>query len=106
MHTSKTILIESLTMDDKEDYYKKLKVTLDETTQFPSKYLYKFIIPNDDVKLKLIKDVFNYGGAVIDTKLSKTGKFISVSILIEMQSSDEIISKYISLGDIKGLISL
>jgi len=93
-------------MDDKEDFYKKLKITLDDTTEFPSKYLYKFIIPNDDVKLNQIKDVFNYGGAVIDTKLSKTGKFISVSILIEMQSSEEIISKYHAIGHIKGIISL
>jgi putative lipoic acid-binding regulatory protein len=93
-------------MADKEDFYKKLRITLDETTQFPSKYLYKFIIPNDDLKLNIIKDVFNYGGAVIDTKFSKTGKFISVSILIEMQSSDEIISKYHEVGHIKGLISL
>ena len=93
-------------MDNKEDSYKKLKETLDETTQFPSKYLYKFIIPNDDLKLNQIKDVFNYGGAVIDTKLSKTGKFVSVSILIEMPSSDEIISKYHAVGHIKGLISL
>ena len=43
-------------MDDKEDSYKKLKETLDETTQFPSKYLYKFIIPNDDLKLNQIKE--------------------------------------------------
>lgn len=93
-------------MEKKEDFYKSLKITLDETTQFPSKYLYKFIIPNDDLKLNEIKDVFNYGGAVIDTKLSKTGKFISVSILIEMQNSNEIISKYHAVGHIEGLISL
>lgn len=93
-------------MENKEDFYKKLKTTLDETTQFPSKYLYKFIIPNDDLKLNQIKDVFNYGGAVIDTKPSKTRKYISISILIEMQSSEEIISKYHDVGHIKGLISL
>ena len=73
-------------MDNKEDIYKKLKATLDDTTKFPSKYLYKFIVPNNELKLNQIKDVFNYGGAVIDTKPSKTGKFISVSILIEMQN--------------------
>ncbi|MDC9721480.1 MAG: DUF493 family protein [Urechidicola sp.] len=50
--------------------------------------------------------MFNFGGAVIDTKGSKTGKYTSISILIEMQSSDEIIKKYIEVGKVKGVISL
>lgn len=93
-------------MAENKDFYKKLKITLDETTKFPSKYLYKFIIPNEETKLKQVQDVFNYGGAVINTRTSKTGKFISVSILIEMQSSDEIISKYLELNNVEGIISL
>jgi len=93
-------------MDKKEDFYKKLKNTLDETTDFPTRYLYKFIIPNDEDKLKEIENVFNYGGAVITTKPSKTGKYKSISILIDMKSSDDIISKYVEMGKIKGVISL
>ncbi|MCK5815653.1 MAG: DUF493 family protein [Flavobacteriaceae bacterium] len=93
-------------MDEKKDIYKKLKETLDETTTFPTKYLYKFIIPNEAFKLKQIENVFNYGGAVIDTRPSKTGKYVSISILIEMQDSNEIISKYKEAGTIKGIISL
>ena len=93
-------------MEEKKDVYKKLKETLDETTTFPTKYLYKFIIPNEVPKLKQVQDVFNYGGAVIDTRPSKTGKYISISVLIEMQSSSEIISKYEEVGTIKGVISL
>lgn len=93
-------------MDEKKDVYKKLKETLDETTTFPAKYLYKFIIPNETSKLKQVQDLFNYGGAVIDTRPSKTGKYISISVLIEMQSSAEIISKYEEAGTIKGIISL
>lgn len=93
-------------MDEKKDIYKKLKETLDETTTFPTKYLYKFIIPNEASKLKQIENVFNYGGAVIDTRPSKTGKYVSISILIEMQDSNEIISKYKEAGTIKGIISL
>lgn len=93
-------------MEDKKDFYKNLKAKLDETTVFPAKYLYKFIVPSDEDKVKGIEDIFNFGGAVITTKASKTGKYKSVSILIEMNSSDEIISKYEEVGKIKGVISL
>ena len=93
-------------MSDRNDEYKKLKETLDDTTEFPSKYLYKFIVPNADGKVEQIQNIFNYGGAVINTRPSKTGKFMSVSILIEMPSSDSIIDKYKELDDIEGIISL
>lgn len=93
-------------MENKEEFYKKLKSTLDETTRFPTKYLYKFIVPADKDKVDKIHDVFNFGGAVIDTKSSKTGKFKSISILIKMSSSQEIIDKYKEVGQVEGVISL
>ncbi|MCF6279365.1 MAG: DUF493 family protein [Flavobacteriaceae bacterium] len=93
-------------MDKTPEIYKKLKLSLDEAMTFPSNYLYKFIIPKDDKKMKMIENIFNHGGAVITTKPSKTGKYTSISILIEMSSSDEIISKYVEIGKIEGIISL
>lgn len=93
-------------MDDKKDFYKSLKEKLDDTTTFPSKYLYKFIVPADEKKVAAIESIFNYGGVVIDTKSSKTGKYTSISILMEMQNSDEIIKNYEEVGMIKGVISL
>ncbi len=93
-------------MEKKEDFFKKLKTTLDQTTVFPASYLYKFIIPNDQVKLKKIENIFNYSGAVITTKPSKTGKYISISINMMMKNSASIISKYEEVAKIKGVISL
>ncbi len=93
-------------MDDKQEQFKGLKEKLDESTTFPAKYLYKFIVPANQSKAEEIEAIFNFGGAVIDTKDSKTGKYTSISILIEMQSSDQIIEKYLEVGKIKGVISL
>ena len=93
-------------MEGKHEYYKGLKEKLDETTTFPAKYLYKFIVPANQSKVEAIEAIFNFGGAVINTKNSKTGKYISISILIEMHNSDQIIEKYIEVGQIKDVISL
>jgi len=93
-------------MDKKEAFYKKLKKELVETTTFPSKYLYKFIIPSSGEKVKQVEAVFNHMGAVITKKSSKTGKFISISILVVMQNADMVIEKYRSVEKIDGIISL
>ena len=93
-------------MEDKNEDFKKLKEKLDETTTFPAKYLYKFIVPGDGDGVKEIEAIFNFGGAVITTTPSKTGKFVAVSILIKMQSSAQVIEKYLEVGAVKDVISL
>jgi putative lipoic acid-binding regulatory protein len=93
-------------MSEREEFYEKLKNTLDDTTTYPSKYLYKFIVPNDKLKIEKIHKIFNFEGAVINTKRSKTGKFISLSILVKVDNSEIIIEKYKEIDQIEGIISL
>jgi len=93
-------------MKDQDKFYKKLKVNLEETTKFPSKYMFKFIIPADEAKSKMINDIFNFTGAVINTKPSKSGKYKSLTILVKMNNADEVITKYKEVGTIEGVISL
>ena len=93
-------------MDKTEEFYNKLKSSLEETTNFPSEYMYKFIIPTDDAKLKQIEDMFDNLGAVINTKPSKTGKYKSLTILVNMNSADEVIAKYKDVAQVEGVISL
>ena len=94
-------------MKDKgEEFYKKLKVQLDDTTAFPADYMYKFIVPTDNNQVEEVQEMFNEGGAVINTKKSKTGKYISVSVVINLPNSDEVINYYKKAEKIKGIISL
>ncbi len=93
-------------MKDQNEFYKKLKINLEETTKFPSKYMFKFIIPADEAKSKKINDIFNYTGAVINTKPSKTGKYKSLTILVKMKDADEVIIKYKEVATVEGVISL
>lgn len=93
-------------MEDKNEFYNKLKIQLDDTTVFPADYLYKFIVPTTENQVVEVEDIFDNTGAVINTKKSKTGKYVSVSILLKVTSSDEIISYYEKAEKIKGIISL
>lgn len=93
-------------MQKKEDFYKNLKVKLEETTTFPTKYMFKFIIPTDKNKLDGIENMFNHLGAVINTKKSKSAKYTSVTIIVMMKSVKEIIEKYTEVDTIEGVISL
>jgi putative lipoic acid-binding regulatory protein len=90
-----------------DEFYKKLKEQLLETTNWPSEYLYKFIVKSDTNKIGQIEDLFNNTGAVINTIPSKTGKYTSVSINVIMKDPDAVISKYIEVtNNVEGVISL
>ncbi len=93
-------------MSKESDFYEKLKKSLIETTEFPTIYMYKFIIPNVDEKFKQIESVFDNMGAVINSKPSKTGKYTSLTILVKMISADDIITKYQEVSKVEGVISL
>jgi len=93
-------------MSKQSEFYDKLKVSLEETTTFPTNYMFKFIIPTDKDKFTQIDNMFNKLGAVISSKSSKNEKFTSLTILVDMKSADEIIEKYKEVGMVEGVISL
>ncbi|MFN0729211.1 DUF493 family protein [Polaribacter gochangensis] len=93
-------------MSKKEDFYLKLKDSLEATTKFPSAYLYKFIVPANGNQVLEIEELFKEKLAKITSKESKTGKYVSVSIKVILSSSEEVISYYRKAEKIEGIISL
>ncbi len=93
-------------MQDRKEFYENLKNQLDDTTKFPADYMYKFIVPTEEGQTEEVQKLFDKGEAVIKTKKSKTGKYSSVSIVLKVKSSQEVISYYIKAENIKGIISL
>jgi len=93
-------------MSDKSEFYTKLKGQLEDTTDFPADYMYKFIVPTDGNQLAEVESLFDNKGAIINTKNSKTGKYVSITIVLKLNSADEIISYYTKVEKIKGIISL
>lgn len=94
-------------MDKKtEEFYDRLKTELDMSNTWPALYLFKFIVPTDIEKIKQVELAFDCMGAVIKTTQSKTGKFTSVSVDVQMKDSQEVIDKYIEVSVVEGIISL
>lgn len=91
---------------DTKDFYERLRTELNNSNTWPSKYLFKFIVPTDQEKIKKVENAFNSMGAVIETKNSKTGKYTSISIDVQMPNAQKIIDKYLELSTVKGIISL
>jgi putative lipoic acid-binding regulatory protein len=95
------------TTPNPDEFYKKLKIQLEDTNEWPSEYLYKFIVTSSTEKTVKIESLFDNTGAVITTKESKNGKYTSVSINVIMKDPDAVIAKYIEVADnVEGVISL
>jgi putative lipoic acid-binding regulatory protein len=95
------------TEQNPEEFYKKLKDQLYDTSVWPSEYLYKFIVPSDNEKIATIEALFDNLGAVIHTKESKNGKYTSISINVRMINPEAVIEKYKEVAEkVEGVISL
>jgi putative lipoic acid-binding regulatory protein len=93
-------------MSEKNEFYAKLKSQLEDTSKFPTDYLYKFIVPSTKNQVLEVEALFDGTGAVIHTKKSKTGKYVSVSIVLNVSSSEKVIEYYKKAEKIEGIISL
>ena len=89
-----------------QEFYDRLKEQLWENSKWPSNYLYKFIVPTDEDKIKAIHKIFDNDGAVIESKQSKKGTYTSVSITVNLENPDEVIKKYKEVSVIEGITSL
>ncbi|MDE5423938.1 DUF493 family protein [Ancylomarina sp. DW003] len=88
-----------------QEKYQKLREQLIESTQWPSLYMFKFIIPNKDEKLEAVKAMFP-AGTKFAFKTSKDIRFISITVKIKMKNADEVISIYAQANKIEGLLAL
>jgi uncharacterized protein len=69
---------------------------------WPSFYMFKFIVPRD--KESEVFAIFN--NEDVATKLSKNGKYISITSYRYMNSEDEVVDIYKEAAKIQGVIAL
>jgi uncharacterized protein len=86
------------------DQFDRLKELLDRQN-YPSVYLFKFIIKKDPGKMVEIKKCFDET-AEFEMHASKNGNYISVNIKQMMLDSEDIIRRYRQVGKIKNVLAL
>jgi hypothetical protein len=84
------------------DKSKQFKQVLDEHHQWPCPYVYKFIVPTDN--LGKFNELFPE--EALETRLSRTGKYTSVTMTSTMCSADEVMAIYERAARVPGIMSL
>ncbi len=87
-------------------FYDRLKEELNKTEKWPLKYMYKFIVPNQEGNEQKVKSAFEGKKYDFHKNFSKSGKYLSLTFITEENSSDDIINRYRSLEGIEGLVAL
>ena len=82
--------------------FKAFQEKLDNEHKWPSTYMFKFVVPK--VKANELKAILSKES--LQTKDSKTGKYVAFTMKKLMNSSDEVIEIYRRIGKIEGLIAL
>ena len=91
-------------MDSKD--IERMKASLDQNHEWPSIYMFKFIVPSDNEKIAQVEALFNSDTAELKMNQSKNGKYTSITAKEVMTSADEVLECYSKAKNIEGLISL
>ncbi|HLW15496.1 MAG TPA: DUF493 family protein [Flavobacteriaceae bacterium] len=93
--------------DKSKEFYENLKAQLEDYTDWPAPYLFKFIVPTDKRKIQQILSFFeDIPNAKAKTRTSTKGQYTSVSIEAVIESADVVIEKYEKVSVVEGLLSL
>ncbi len=84
------------------DKFQKMKALLDDQHDFPCSYTFKFVVPAD--KIETLENLVKEGSQ--SRRPSSSGKYISLTIVMEVNSSEHVIEVYERVQVIEGLISL
>lgn len=88
-----------------EERLDKIKSSLDDVYDWPSLYMFKFIVPTISGKYESLMELFP---KEVDsyTKMSKEGKYTSITIKEVLMSSDDVLNRYKAVQKIGGIIAL
>ncbi len=85
--------------ENNKNFYKNLKQLLDDTSTWPSEYIYKFIYSSKSENIEILRDIFKASNADFKIKTSRNGNYTSVSVKIIAKNPDLIIENYKKVAD-------
>lgn len=88
--------------DDARD---RMRKALDQVHQWPSVYMFKFILEPDESRLGRLLSLFPPEAEVL-RKYSKAGKYLGLTVREVMMNADEVVARYDQAAGIEGVIAL
>ncbi len=88
--------------ESQAEQWDSFKELLDEVNDWPSEYVFKFIVPK--AGLASMQELFNEKEIVV--RASARGNYLSITLRETVESADEVVAVYKRVGDIDGVISL
>ena len=88
-----------------EEELNRFKEKIEESINFPSVYMYKFIVESELRKIALVENLFD-ADADIHIKESTNGRYTSITSKVVVVSIDEIMDIYKKASEIQGIIFL
>lgn len=85
--------------------YNNLREKLLENKKWPLVYMFKFIVPNTDDKVNMVKSKLPKNGK-LSFKHTKSLKHVSITCLASMNSADEIVDITIDISTVDGVMVL
>ena len=89
-------------MGTDEKKLKQLKQLLDDQHDWPTEFMFKFIVPQD--KEQEVKSIFPYQN--VSLNFSRNGRYVSITVTLIMESAEAILEVYNAASKIEGIIAL
>ncbi len=90
---------------ENEEAKNRLRERLNEVHQWPSVYMFKFVLEPDDAKLDALLVLFPKESEVL-RRYSAGGKYVSITVKEVMMNADEIVARHDKASAIPGVIVL
>lgn len=92
-------------MEEDQERLNQLRARLNEIHEWPSVFMFKFVLPNEEAKLEQLRQIFSES-AEFKSRLSSKGNYISMTIREMMLDADDIFDRYRAASSIENIISL
>ena len=86
--------------------FEKLRKDLEKYQEWPSDYIFKFIIDNNHNKREELLSKFDLTQCRLSSKESSNKKYVSLTLIMHMNNANEVIDRYMEVSKIDGIISL
>jgi putative lipoic acid-binding regulatory protein len=90
----------------KDSSYEVFKQKLIEVEQFPTLFVFKFIVPTAENAKSKIEKIFEHPSTKINTKNSGGGKYESFTVESFVNTADDVVNYYKEVGKIDKVMML